>query len=130
MAVSAAFICLPFMHGTDSPRCSVTATNVMIPTDPVANVSYSESVASLLTGGSFQFTGTGNGKICEGYTLTNGIPHWAMVVIACWVVAMFFVFAAWMRWGTVDEFGDKKVAVNPTTDGFGFDSKKTAVTGF
>jgi len=79
-----------------------TAGPAMIPTDPVANVSFSESVASLSAGGGVVFQGSGNGKVCEGYELTDGIPSWAMVVIGCWIASLFFLVTAWLRWGCDD----------------------------
>jgi ABC-type proline/glycine betaine transport system permease subunit len=63
----------------------------------VANVSYSETVASLIGGGGVVFEGTGNGQVCQGYTLIGGIPSWAMAIIICWIFAMFFMAFAWTR---------------------------------
>ena len=82
-------------------------TTAMIPVDPVANVSFSRTIASLSTGGGVVYEGTGNGKVCEGYDLTNGIPTWAFNVIICWVVGMFMVAFAWQRWGCIDDVKQK-----------------------
>jgi hypothetical protein len=80
----------------------------MIPTDPIANVSHAESVASLLSGGSVKFSGSGNGQICEGYELTNGIPSWALNVLVCWGLGMVFIALAWTRWNCIDDHTQKK----------------------
>eukprot|EP00035_Acanthoeca_spectabilis_P005818 m.117666 g.117666 ORF g.117666 m.117666 type:complete len:931 (+) comp13203_c0_seq2:57-2849(+) len=82
---------------------TLSSAGIMVPTHEVANVSYSETLASLTSGGGIVFQGSGNGKICEGYNLTGGIPNWAIVIISCWIVSMFFMTYAWLRWSCVDD---------------------------
>eukprot|EP00038_Savillea_parva_P023997 m.42791 g.42791 ORF g.42791 m.42791 type:complete len:926 (-) comp6321_c0_seq1:159-2936(-) len=116
------------------------APGVVIPTDPVANLSYSGTIQASLAAGGFSpvYDGTGNGKICEGYTLQNGIPEWANTLLICWIVAMFCVLVAWTRWGCIDDINKESASasagtvMNPLgdsqkedTDTFGF--KATAL---
>jgi len=98
-----------------------TTSGINIPTEPVANVSYSGTLASLATGGSLVYDGTGDGKICEGYDLTNGIPTWALHILICWIVGMFCVLVGWMRWGCIDDWSkettaDSSVMMNPISE--------------
>jgi hypothetical protein len=94
------------------------STALEIPTNPVANVNFDASVTKgadgrcwIPRGGGlgaplqficFVFDGTGNGKICEGYDLVDGIPKWANLVLWCWAAATFCMAIAWSRWGCVD----------------------------
>lgn len=45
----------------------------------------------------------GNGKTCNGYTLVNGLPQWAVVIIACYIVCIFCNIGAYSLWTTIDD---------------------------